>query len=110
VPDVVLGKPWIAPSPSVCTGSFMFFHVESEIEARSIQSYYATKFFRFLVSLRKITQDAIRSTYGWVPQQSWDRAWTDEALYEKYGFSKGEIDYIESVIRPMVVGTTAEDQ
>jgi site-specific DNA-methyltransferase (adenine-specific) len=110
VPDVVLGKPWIAPSPSVCTGSFMFFHVESEIEARSIQSYYATKFFRFLVSLRKITQDAIRSTYGWVPQQSWDRAWTDEALYEKYGFSKGEIDYIESVIRPMVVGSTAEDQ
>jgi len=38
VPDAVLGKPWIAPSPSVCTGSFMFFHVSSEVEAKSLQS------------------------------------------------------------------------
>jgi site-specific DNA-methyltransferase (adenine-specific) len=109
VPDMVLGKPWIAPSPSVCTGSFMFFHTSSEAEARSIQSYYATKFLRFLVSLRKITQDAIRSTYSWVPVQTWDQQWTDEDLYKKYGLTKEEIDYIESVIRPMELTGTPDD-
>jgi site-specific DNA-methyltransferase (adenine-specific) len=101
IPDVVLGKPWIAPSPSVCTGTFIFYHVASQAEAKSVQSYYTTKFFRFLVSLRKITQDAIRSNYTWVPQQLWDRVWTDKALYKKYGLTREEIDFIEAVIRPM---------
>ncbi len=101
IPDLVLGKPWIAPSQSVCTGSFMFFYVDSKEHAQSVQSYYTTKFFRFLVSLRKITQDAIRSTYSWVPMQSWNREWTDADLYKKYSLTKDEIEYVESVIRPM---------
>ena len=54
-----------------------------------------------MVSLRKITQDAIRSTYNWVPIQAWDQDWTDTELYKKYNLSEQEINYIESVIRPM---------
>lgn len=101
IPDAVLGKSWIAPSPSVCSGSFMFFYVNTKSEAESLQSYYATKFFRFLVSIRKITQDAIRGTYAWVPMQAWNQEWTDADLYKKYKLTKDEISYIESVIRPM---------
>lgn len=100
-PHQILGKPILAPSPSVCTGSFMFFYVQPKTEAESIQSYYTTKFFRFLVSLRKITQLAQRSVYTWVPMQNWDRKWTDEELYAKYKLTETEIDYIESVIKPM---------
>jgi site-specific DNA-methyltransferase (adenine-specific) len=103
-PARVLGQPWIAPSPSVCTGSFMFFYVGSEAEAQSLETYFATKFFRFLVSLRKITQNAFRSTYKWVPQQSWDRTWTDKALYKKYCLSQGQIEHIETVIKPISLG------
>ena len=99
--DLVLGPPMIAPSPSVCTQSFLFFSVTSREEAESLQSYYMTRFFRFLVSLRKITQDATHSTYRWVPIQKWDRTWTDEALYDKYGITRDEQIYIESMIRPM---------
>jgi site-specific DNA-methyltransferase (adenine-specific) len=101
IPNVVLGKPLIAPSPSVCTQSFLFFHVGSRKAAASLQSYYATRFFRFLVSLRKITQDATHSTYVWVPMQKWDRTWTDEDLYGKYGITKKEQAYIESQVRDM---------
>jgi site-specific DNA-methyltransferase (adenine-specific) len=50
---------------------------------------------------RKITQDALRSTYTWVPLQSWDRTWTDEILYKKYGITKDESAFIDSMIRPM---------
>ena len=82
-------------------GVIHVFHVASEVEARSLQSYYATKFFRFLVSLRKITQHAIRSTYTWVPNQSWDRTWTDEALYKKYEITEEEAAFIDSMVRPM---------
>jgi site-specific DNA-methyltransferase (adenine-specific) len=101
VPDSVLGKPWLSPPPSVATQSFLAFWVASKDEAQSLESYYRTKFFRHLVSLRKLTQHALRSTYSWVPVQAWNRQWTDEALYKKYGFTIEEIEYIETVIRPM---------
>lgn len=100
-PHQILGKPIIAPSPSVCTQSYLFFNVASRKEAESLQSYYSTRFFRFLVSLRKITQHATHSTYAWVSMQTWDRTWTDEELYAKYGITKNEQAYINSQIRPM---------
>jgi len=104
VPHQIVGKPLIAPSPSVCTQSFLFFYVNSDDEAKSLQAYYTTRFFRFLVSLRKITQDATHSTYTWVPLQPWDCPWTDKALYKKYGIISEEQAYIESQVRAMSLG------
>ncbi|MBS1822293.1 MAG: Eco57I restriction-modification methylase domain-containing protein [Acidobacteria bacterium] len=101
IPHQIMGKPLIAPSPSVCTQSFLFFHVGSRKAATSLKSYYTTRFFRFLVSLRKITQHATHSTYAWVPKQTWNRTWTDEDLYAKYDITKTEQAYIESQVRPM---------
>lgn len=109
IPDPVLGKPLIAPSPSVCTQSYLFFFVKSEAEAQSIGAYLRTRFFRFLVSLRKITQHATRSTYTWVPQQDWDTNWSDEKLYAKYGLTAEEIAFIESMIRPMDLSENESD-
>lgn len=100
-PAMVLGPSFVAESPSVCTQTYLFFYVSSEKQAKSLNNYLRTRFFRFLVSLRKITQHATRSTYSWVPQQAWDRTWTDEALYAKYCLTKAEIAFIESMVRPM---------
>lgn len=101
-PHQILGKEIVAPPPSACTQTYLIVSpFPSEESARSFASYYRTRLFRFLVSLRKITQDALRSTYSWVPKQSWDRNWTDEALYEKYGITEEETAFIESMIRPM---------
>lgn len=101
-PHQILGKEIVAAPPSACTQSYLTVSpFRSERAANSFASYYRTRLFRFLVSLRKITQHALRSTYSWVPQQSWDRNWTDEMLYEKYGITKREIAFIDSMIRPM---------
>ena len=110
LPHQILGKPLIAPSPSVCTQSFLFFYVRSGMEANSVCSYYMTRFFRFLVSLRKITQDATRSTYTWVPQQSWDRKWNDADLYRKYALTASDIEFIEAMVRPMDVSKSMFDE
>jgi site-specific DNA-methyltransferase (adenine-specific) len=109
LPHQILGKPRIAPLPSVCTQSFLFFSVASEDEAASLQSYYTTRLFRFLVSLRKITQHATHSTYTWVPIQKWNRMWTDEVLYEKYQITKNERAYIESQVRAMNLSSDADE-
>ena len=109
VPHQILGKPEVAPSPSVCTQSYLFLRFNSERAARSAQSYYATRFFRFLVSLRKITQHALHSTYTWVPVQQWNRTWTDDDLYAKYGLSKKEQAYIESQVKVMELDGNADE-
>lgn len=101
IPHQILGKPEIAPSPSVCTQSYLFLRLGKEDEMASAQSYYATRLFRFLVSLRKITQHGLHSTYSWVPLQSWDRMWTDDELYLKYGLTQQEQEHIEAQIKVM---------
>lgn len=101
-PHQILGREVVAAPPSACTQSYLVVTpFQSERAAQSFASYYRTRLFRFLVSLRKITQDALRSTYAWVPQQSWNRTWTDGLLYTKYGITKNEVAFIESMIRPM---------
>jgi site-specific DNA-methyltransferase (adenine-specific) len=109
IPLTVLGKPWLCQPPSAATQTFLAFIFDSKSEALSFETYYRTKFFRFLVSTRKITQDALRQTYSWVPIQKWDRQWTDEALYAMYSLTGEQIDHIESIIRPMN-GDTNNDE
>lgn len=110
VPHQILGLPILAGPPSVCTGSYLVIAADTEDSAKSILSYYQTKFFRFLVSLRKITQDAFSHMYAWVPQQNWDQIWTDEKLYKQYNLSSAQVEYIESVIKPMDIGASGEDE
>lgn len=104
-PHQILGKEIISSPPSACTQTYLVVSpFLTEDAARSFASYYRTRLFRFLVSLRKITQDALRSTYSWVPQQSWDKMWTDDLLQKKYGISDDEVAYINSMIRLMGSG------
>ncbi|WP_276969213.1 Eco57I restriction-modification methylase domain-containing protein [Ferrimicrobium acidiphilum] len=101
LPDLVIGTPVLAAPPSVCTQTYLFVYISSHKEAESVDAYIRTRFVRFLISLRKISQDATRSTYTWVPQQSWDRIWTDDELYEKYGITEDEQAYIATMVKEM---------
>ena len=103
--DLVLGPPLLGEPGSVCTQTYLVAGpLSSKDEAHSVESYLRTRFARFLVSLRKPAQDVFRSMYRWVPIQPWDRTWTDADLYEKYGITKDEQVFIESMIRPMGEG------
>jgi len=54
-----------------------------------------------MVFLIKNTQNAARGVYQFVPMQDFSESWTDEKLYKKYKLTKKEIDFIESMVRPM---------
>lgn len=102
VETMFLSRPIVAEPGTACTETYLVAgHFSSESEARSLASYLRTRFVRFLVSLRKSTQDAPRHVYSFVPAQTWDREWTDEKLYEKYGIDTDEIAFIESIVKPM---------
>ena len=102
--DLVLGPPLLGEPGSVCTQTYLVAGpLSSKVDAKSVELYLRTRFARFLVSLRKPSQDVFRSMYRWVPVQSWDRTWTDADLYKKYGITRDEQAFIESMIRPMNV-------
>ena len=95
-------KPIYAEPDSVCTQTYIVIATfDSEQEAQNLISYIRTKLFRFLVSLKKVTQDATKKVYSLVPLQDFSQQWSDELLYKKYGLSDDEIAYIESRIKGM---------
>lgn len=101
-PYLIIGKPFIAEPCTCCSETYLVIGpCNSKQEAENIVSYMKTKFFRFLVLLMKNTQHATSKVYSFVPVQDFETAWSDEKLYEKYGIDEMEIDFIDSMIRPM---------
>lgn len=97
----ILGEPIVAAPGSACTETYLVIGIyETELEAVNVASFLRTRFVRFLVSLRKITQNITRDSYRFVPLLSPDRSWTDKALYARYGISKSDVEFIESLIQP----------
>jgi site-specific DNA-methyltransferase (adenine-specific) len=104
-PYFVLGKPFLGEPDSCCTETFLLIGpFKNKTETKNVLSYITTNFFRFLVLLIKNTQDAPKRVYSFVPMQDFSESWTDEKLYKKYGLTKDEIAFIESMVRPMEIG------
>lgn len=105
----VIGKPFIGETHSICTETYIaFWGINSIEQAQNAMSYIRTKFFRFLVLLKKPTQHLLKGVYSFVPMQDFSKPWRDEELYVKYGLTPDEIAFIENMIRPMNV-EKAED-
>ena len=101
-PHQILNKPFIGMKGTCCTETYLVIGpFATEQIARNVISYIQTRFFRFLVLLIKNTQDATSRVYQFVPQQDFSKPWTDEELYAKYGLTDEEINFIESMIKPM---------
>jgi site-specific DNA-methyltransferase (adenine-specific) len=101
-PHQIIGTPIVAEPGSACTETYIVCGVfDTEAEARNFETYMKTKFFRFLVSLRKNTQHVTQNKFKFVPQLSMKVQWTDKKLYEKFKIDQDEVDFINSVVRDM---------
>ncbi|MDA3936099.1 MAG: Eco57I restriction-modification methylase domain-containing protein [Actinomycetota bacterium] len=95
----ILGEPIVAGPGTACTETYLVIGTcSSETEAHNLAAYMRTRFVRFLVSLRKITQNITRDSYRFVPLLPMNRLWTDEELYERYGITDDQVAFIESLI------------
>lgn len=105
----IVGKP-----NTVCTESYIMIGAGLDLNLNSsnnLSKYTKTKYFRFMHSLAKASQDATAKTYRFVPLQDFtpnsDIDWSktipeiDKQLYAKYGLTDDEIAFIEEKIKPM---------
>ena len=102
LPGKVISTCTIIKKDTCCNGTYIVVGpFDSESECRNAISYLHTRFVRFLIGMKKMTQDLKDQTFALVPLQDFSKPWTDEELYKKYNLTDEEIAFIESMIKPM---------
>ena len=105
---------FVGSPKTICTESYIVVGVDLKLNknsATNLCKYFTTKFARFQHSVGKASQDATSKTYKFIPIQNFtsksDIDWSkstaeiDRHLYAKYKLTKEEIEFIESMIKPM---------
>ena len=102
LPGKVIGSCNIINPKTCCNGTFIVIGPSNNKEyCKNVKSYLYTRFARFLVAMKKMTQDVKDQTFSLVPLQDFSKPWTDAELYAKYKLTEDEIAFIESMIKPM---------
>lgn len=105
-PHRILSTPFIGEPGSISSWTYMYIGpFNTRDEAESALSYLTCRLTRLLILLHKPSQDTTRRVYTFVPTQKWNKNWSDKDLYEKYGISPNEIEFIEKLVRPMDIST-----
>ena len=103
IPNSVISYSIVAPPNSCCSETYLLMGTfESEEEATRFSEYMKTRFFRFMLSLRKITQNMSQNSFAFVPDLPMNKTWTDAELYEKYNLTAEEISFIEGNVKEML--------
>ena len=112
IPFAVISVPFVGKPKEICTDTYLQIGpFKDKKETENVCSYMKTKFFRFLLCIKKGSPVASKITYKFVPLQVFtsntDIDWSlpipeiDRQLYKKYKLSKDEIDFIGKMIKPM---------
>lgn len=101
-PNNIIAKPFLAEKNSCCTETYLVIDTfDNKKEAQNLEKYIKTRFFRFLVSLKKNTQDNPKNVFSFVPDLDMSQEWTDEKLYKRYEIDEKEQEFIKSIVKEM---------
>ena len=82
---------------------------DNQGEAENYVEYLKTKFVRFLIRQRKISQHNRPDTFAFVPKLPMNVKWTDDSLHERFGISINEQEYISSIVKTMPKRTELDE-
>lgn len=109
----VIGKPIVGEPFTGHTETFLSFGCfDNKYEAENLEKYLKCRFTRFCIGIKKSTQgNKTVQVWSRVPLQDFtsssDIDWSvsipniDRQLYQKYGLTQEEIDFIETHVKPM---------
>lgn len=96
-PEIIIGEP-----SDLCTETFLQIGEFDDYNyAKNCLSYIKCKFFRALLFYNRHSLNISRESFNLIPLQDFSKPWTDEELYAKYNLTQDEINFIESMIKPM---------
>ena len=98
----VLSRMEILKPGQICNQSYLTVCANNDKRySGNVFSYLRTKFVRFLILQTLVGMNISISNFKFVPWQDFKEEWSDEKLFEKYCFTTQEIDFINSIIKPM---------
>ena len=98
IPARIIGKAEAGYENTICTETFLAIGpFETHTQADNVVKYMQTKFFRFLVGIRK-TKNMTRDTYKFAPLLDFTQMWSDNNLYEYFNLSSEDREYINKMI------------
>ena len=98
----VLSRMEILKPYEICNQSYLVVTDFDNFEmAKNSYDYLRTKFVRFLILQTLAGMNISTNNFKFVPMQDFSKPWTDAELYAKYNLTQEEIDFIESMIKPM---------
>lgn len=101
IPARIIGKTEVGGPNTICSETFLVVGpFKNENQAINVAKYMSTKFFRFMVGIRK-NKNMTQDTYKYAPLLSYDKIWSDQELYAKYQLDQEDIDYIEKHIKEL---------
>jgi hypothetical protein len=93
---VPINQIFLIPKGTVTTETYnVIDSFDTKIQADNLISYLQTDFARYLLGLRKITQDIPKDRWNWVPYVSVNKLWTSEELYKLFHLTQDEIKHIK---------------
>ncbi len=98
----VLSRMEILKPNQICNQSYLIIcPTTNKEQTENIYHYLRTKFVRFLILQTLSGMNISINNFQFVPWLNFNESWTDEKLYKKYGLTQEEIDFIETMIKPM---------
>ena len=97
----LLKTPFIVEPNAVCVDTYIVIKTfDCKEEADNFITYRNTQFFRFILSLRVVSQHISKDCYTWVPDVGpYYTPITDEKLYKIFNITRQQQQYIESKIK-----------
>ena len=95
--DLIL---WVNNGIIVLFLKYLLTSFSDKQSAENVLSYMKTKFVRFLMLLSMSGFGLSKQVINFIPMQDFNQTWSDQQLNTKYGLTKEEIEFIDSMIRP----------
>jgi len=99
----VYNQLFVVEPVAICTETYLVTgSFSSNKEAENYVNYMKTRFYRFMLSLRVVSQNLSKDKFSWVPDLGdYLNVWTDEDLYARFGLTKKEVEHIEKSIKAL---------
>jgi site-specific DNA-methyltransferase (adenine-specific) len=101
-PHLVLSKPIIGEPRDIATDTYVAIGpFQSRNHAENAAEYMSTRFFRFMLSLLRVSLNVTRTVYSLAPMQDFSRTWSDDDLAVKYRLSSEDREFMGRIVKPV---------